>query len=120
MPFLSYTEEARDTYYKQRNPQQAEEQLRPHLKAPKTTEEKRAVYELMGLILRSQNKFKEAVAIYEQIRDYYQAGYCELLQGNFRQAEQYWEKLLPAHQNHWCITLHGLITQQLRTYPTLF
>jgi tetratricopeptide (TPR) repeat protein len=120
MPFLSYTEEARNSFYKQGNPQQAEAQLRPHLKAPKGREEKRAVYELMGLILRSQKKFNEAATIYEQIQDYYQAGYCALMQGNLQQVQQHWNKLLIANQNHWCVTLYGLVTQQLRTYPTLF
>lgn len=120
MPFLSYIHEARDSYYKQRDPLKAEEQLRPYLSTPKNLEEKRAVYELMGLILRTQQKFSDATSLYEAIQDHYQAGYCALLQTNLQQVQAHWSKLVPQHQNHWCITLYGLVTQQLRTYPTLF
>jgi tetratricopeptide (TPR) repeat protein len=120
MPFLSYIQEARDSFYKQRDPLKAQEQLRPHLTTPKSLEEKRAVYELMGLILRTQHKFSDAAALYEKIQDHYQTGYCALLQANLQQVQAHWSKLLAQHQNHWCLSLYGLVTQQLRTYPTLF
>jgi tetratricopeptide (TPR) repeat protein len=120
MPFLSYTHEARDTFYKQHDPAKAEQQLRQFLSTPESLEEKRAVYELMGLILRSQKRFSDAAALYEKINDHYQAGYCALLQANVPQVQAHWSKLLAQHQNHWCVSLYGLVTQQLRTYPTLF
>lgn len=120
MAYLSYIQPARDLFFKQNDPLNAEEALQPHMDTPKSPEEKRAVYELMGLILRSQKKFSHAARLYEKNQDYYQAGYCALLQGDLTQVQQQWSKLLVARQNHWCVHLYGMITQQLRTYPTLF
>jgi tetratricopeptide (TPR) repeat protein len=120
MAYLSYIQPARDLFYKQYDASSAEEALQPYMDTPKSLEEKRAVYELMGLILRSQKKYSHAARLYEKIQDYYQAGYCALLQGNLPEVQQQWSKLLNLRQNHWCVHFYGMVTQQLRTYPTLF
>lgn len=120
MAYLDYIQEARDLFYKERDAVKAEAALKPHMTSPKTPEEKRAVFELMGLILRAQCKFEEAYKLYEQINDHYQAGYCALCVGNLPQVQAQWTKVLMERQNHWCVSLYGMVTQQLRTYPTLF
>lgn len=120
MGYLSYIIPARNMLFKDRNATGAEEALKPHLSTPQTPEEKRAVWELMGLILRAQKRFDEAQQIYDEIADYYQAGYCALLTGNLHQVQQYWTKVLLERQNHWCVSLYGMATNQVRTFPTLF
>jgi tetratricopeptide (TPR) repeat protein len=120
MAYLSYLQQARDIFYRQKDAAQAEVVLRPLMDKPQDLQEKRAVHELMGLILRSQLKFNDALRVYEGINDYYQAGYCLMLQGQLDKVQPYWEKCLIAHHNHWCASLYGLLTRQLVTYPTLF
>lgn len=120
MAYLSYIQKARDLFYRQNDPVQAEADLSLYLSAPKNAQEKRAVYELMGLILRSQGKFNEALRIYESINDFYQAGYCLMLQGKLTEIQPYWGRSLLERNNHWCVSLYGLLTRQLGTYPTLF
>jgi len=120
MAFLSYLQPARDLFFKQNDPQGAESALIPVMDMPKSVAEKRATSELMGLILRSQKKFSPAVRLYDKMHDAYQAGYCAMLRGDLNQVQQHWSKLLAERQNHWCLHLYGMITQQLRTYPSLF
>jgi tetratricopeptide (TPR) repeat protein len=120
MAYLSYIQQARDLFYRQKNAAQAEAVLRPLLDKPQDLQEKRAVHELMGLILRSQLKFNDALRIYEGVNDFYQAGYCLMLQGQLHNVQQYWGKSLLERNNHWCVSLYGLLTRQLATYPTLF
>lgn len=120
MGFLSYLGPARDLFYKQKDAKAAEEALRPYLNQPKTPEEKRAVNELLGLTLRQQKKFAHAGHIYEKMGDLYQAGYCAMLLGDLDRTRTLWSRLLAERQNHWCLTLFGMITQQLQAYPTLF
>lgn len=120
MAFLSYLQEARDWMLQKKDPVRAEAALKPYMSRPETIQEKRAVYELMGLILRAQGRFDEATKLYLEIEDYYQAGYCAMLQGNLQDVQNTWGKLLNQRQDHWCVTFYGLITGQLRTYPTMF
>lgn len=120
MAFLSYLQEARDLFFREKDPVKAEMALRSHLSAPKTIYEKRAVFELMGLILRAQQRYEEASKYYEQIGDFYQLGYCAMLQGRLQTVQQAWGRVLASRQNHWCVSLYGLITRQLRSYPTIF
>jgi len=120
MAFLSYLQPARDLLFKENNVQGAEEALKPHLDKSGNPTEQRAVGELMGLILRKQKRFEEALQLYENIRDDYQAGYCAMLIGNMPQVQTFWSRVLLERQNHWCISLYGMITQQLKTFPTLF
>lgn len=120
MAFLSYIQEARDLIFREKDPVRAEAVLRPLMATPKTIYEKRAVFELMAHILREQQKYAEAAKLYEQIGDYYQAGYCAMLQGKLQQVQQAWGRVLATRQDHWCVSLYGLITRQLRTYPTIF
>jgi tetratricopeptide (TPR) repeat protein len=120
MAYLSYIHEARELFYRRGNAAEAELVLRPLLKTPKDAQEKRAVHELMGLILRRQLKFQEAVKIYEGLNDSYQAGYCIMLQGQTQNVLPYWKRSLLERNNHWCVSLFGLLTRQLNSYPTLF
>lgn len=121
MGYLSYIGPARDQLFKANNPQQAEALLRPFIQNPPADPcERRAVFELMGLILRAQGRFEEAYSTYESIEDYYQAGYSALLLGNIPMMQHQWGMVLTNRMNHWCISLYGMITNQLRTYPTLF
>lgn len=118
---LSCTLQARDQLFKANNPRQTEMLVRPLIQNPPAHHhEKRAVFELMGLSLRAQQRYEEAYSIYEAIGDHYQAGYCALLLGNIPMVQHQWSQVLQARTNHWCISLYGMVTQQLRTYPTLF
>lgn len=120
MAYLSYIQQARELFYRENKPAEAEAVLRPLLGKPEDVQERRAVHELMGLILRHQLKFSDAVKIYDGINDSYQAGYCVMLQGQINSIQPYWGKTLSERNNHWCVSLYGLLTKQLSTYPTLF
>lgn len=122
MAVFSQLNEARDLLFRERKAPQAEESLRPLMAQAKalSIEEKRALYELMGLALRAQGRFEEAAQLYSQIDDYYQSGYCAMLQGKTQAMQKAWSKLLSLRQNHWCVSLYGLISGQLRTVPTIF
>lgn len=120
MAFLDYLEPIRDQFYKEKDSQKAEAALRPLMGQPREIEEKRAVHELMGLILRKQKRFEEAYRLYDGLGDAYQAGYCAMLQGNLQLVQVQWTRVLAGRPNHWCVSLYGMVTQQLRTYPTLF
>jgi tetratricopeptide (TPR) repeat protein len=74
----------------------------------------------MGLILRAQKRFEESYGLYEAIQDHYQAGYCALMTGNIPMVQHQWGQVLQQRPNHWCISLYGMVTQHLRSYPTLF
>jgi tetratricopeptide (TPR) repeat protein len=118
--FGAPVQEARDLFFKQHNVRRAEAVMKRCLKEPTySPEEKRLLFELMGLILRSQRRFEEAIKIYERIGDDYQAGYCALLKGDLKRVQRYWTTVLTRQPNHWCLTLYGLTTQQLQTCPTL-
>lgn len=110
----------RDLLFKSCNPAEAERALQPYMTQHQTPEEQRAVVELMGLALRAQQRYADAMRVYEGIRDFYQAGYCAMLYGDLMQVQAHWTKTLQERQNHWCATLYGMITRQLRTFPTLF
>jgi tetratricopeptide (TPR) repeat protein len=121
MGYLSYIAPARDQLFKARNAKQAEILLQPFVQNPPVNPcEKRAVFELMALIFREQKRFEDAYTLYEAIDDSYQAGYCALLLGNIPMVQHQWGRTLQSRGNHWCISLYGMVTQQLRTYPTLF
>jgi tetratricopeptide (TPR) repeat protein len=116
----SSLQEARDLFFKQRNAIRAEGPMKRCLKAPThSPEEKRLVHELMGLILRSEKRYEDAIKVYERIGDDYQAGYCALLKGDLKRVQKYWTPVLAKQPGHWCLTLYGLTTRQLQTCPTL-
>jgi tetratricopeptide (TPR) repeat protein len=120
MAFLDYLQTARDLFYEENDPGKAEAELRPLMIRPCEIEEKRGIHELMGLILRKQRRYEEAFRLYDNLGDHYQAGYCAMLQGNLQLVQVQWTRVLNVRPNHWCVSLYGMITQQLRTYPTLF
>ena len=119
MAYLSYIQEARDLFYKHHMPSQAEAVLRKMLKKPREREEKRAVFELMGLILRTQKRYEEARGVYEKINDHYQAGYCALLRADLQRVQKHWSMVITRQPNHWCLTLYGMIVRQLQVCPSL-
>lgn len=120
MAFLSCIQPARDCFFKERDPVQAERLLLPFMNSATIATEKRAIYELMGLILRAQLRFDDAFRVYEAIHDYYQAGYCALLLGELPRMQAAWGQVLSSMSNHWCISLYGMVVHELRTYPSLF
>lgn len=120
MALLSDLQPARDLFFKEKNALAAETALWPLMSSSGDLQGRRAAYELMGLILRSQGKYRDAAHLYEKIHDRYQQGYCALLEGDVPKVQKAWSQLLGERQNHWCVTLYGMVTQQLRTYPTLF
>jgi tetratricopeptide (TPR) repeat protein len=117
--FLSYIQEARDLFYKQHMPGHAEAVLRHYLKKPREKGEKRAVFELMGLILRAQKRYEDARVVYEKINDHYQAGYCSLLRGDLQRVQKCWTQVITHQPNHWCLTLYGMVVRQLQVCPSL-
>lgn len=119
MSVLSDIREARDLFYKQGSPAHAEAVLRRYLGKTGNTAEKRLAYELMGLILRAQRRFEEARVIYDKVSDHYQAGYCALLRGDLPRVEHHWSQVLKEHPTHWCLSLYGLVTNQLEAFPSL-
>ena len=128
MAFLGYLAPARDALYKDNNPDAAEKLLKPIFEGPiASEEERRAIYELMGLIYRAKKKYKKAFELYVKIDDYYQAGYSSMLGGDFQQMQAYWSTWRMERKDHWSFWLYGLISQQLHVviqnvnkYPTIF
>ncbi|WP_303673256.1 tetratricopeptide repeat protein [Vampirovibrio chlorellavorus] len=122
MAVFSQLNEARDLLFRERKAPAAEKSLGPLMKQAKSfsAEEQRALFELMGLALRAQGRFVEAAELYTQVHDYYQSGYCAMLQGKTQAMQQAWSRVLSQRQNHWCVSLYGLISGQLRTVPTIF
>ena len=119
--FLSFLTPARDKLFKDKDPQGTYALLAPLLrKKPANIAERRALYELAGLCLRELKRYDEAITLYNDIGDGYQAGYCELLHGRYANVQKHWLPLIQNRGNHWCLHLYGLITRQLATYPTLF
>lgn len=120
MAFLAYLNTPRDQFFKEKNPDAAAESLRPIMASVQSSEEKRAVYELMALIHRSRKAYEEAIALYALIGDHYQAGYCAMLMGDIHRLQSHWTQVLMERPNHWCVSLYGMITHQMRTWPTIF
>ncbi len=121
MAFLEFLTEARNTFFKQKDPGAAYKLVQPYLwKKSLSTEERRAAVELGGLILRAQKKYVDARKLYIEINDFYQSGYCDMLAGNVEGARSAWQKVVKQRENHWCLSLFGLINRQLNTYPTTF
>ena len=117
----SFLHPARDAFFKEKQAENAFKLLEPYLSQTDLgIEETRAVYQLAGLIRMSQYRYAEAKNYFNEVKDNYLSGYCELLQGNFQQIQSYWGPLLQYRVNHWCVSLFGLVTMQLNTYPTMF
>lgn len=111
----------RDLLFKQNQPDKALEELQPFLSRKDLAfEEKRAVFQLAGLIKMKQMAYQDALKYFNQIQDNYLSGYCELLQGNLQNIQAYWGPLVQTRMNHWCISLFGLVTMQLNSFPTMF
>ncbi len=80
--------------------------------------EERTLVEIAGLSEEFLQHYDEASRYFISISDYYQSGYCQMLKGSLHSALEFWKPLVMMRQNHWCITLYGLITNQVRSLPT--
>lgn len=122
MAFPAVIGQARDSLFRKDQAEAAYRTLEPVINEPSALSkvEKTAAFELAALALRKQKRYSQAVQLYEAIGDYYQAGYCRLLLGDLMAAQPYWSRLLEKRMNHWCLSLYGLVSMQLSTYPTLF
>lgn len=112
----------RDRLFKQYDPDVAWEQLNQLLNSgtsPATEQEHRALVELTGLVLRAKSQYREAADLYRENGDRYQSGYCELLLGNLNATQSDWNLVLQSRNNHWCLTLYGMIGRQLNSYATV-
>jgi predicted Zn-dependent protease len=74
--------------------------------------------ELMGTARSQRKEFDEATELYLSIKDFYEAGYNQMLKGNLDSAVAHWKNLIYERQNHWCVSLYGLATGNLTTLPT--
>ncbi len=118
--FLSFLQPARDQFFRERAPQKALSLLEPFLKQAELSPfEMRAIYELAGLILVELKQYTEAASVYQQIGEEYQAGYCAMLKGDLFATQACWTRLLYQRANHWAISLYGMVTMQLNTFPTM-
>jgi tetratricopeptide (TPR) repeat protein len=123
---LAYLNPIRDKLFKERNADTAYDLILPHVQQTKSIlkkmddAERRAVIELAGLILRKQQRYDEAAKLYDIIKDDYQSGYCYMLLGDLNSARDKWRHLLEVRQNHWAVSLFGLVSRQLMTFPTMF
>ncbi len=121
MAFWDEVNATRDLFFKQKRVSEAEARLRPLMPTLPTLpfDQQRVASELMGLILREQIRYEEALDLYRHYQDDYQAGYCAMLLGDLPNLQKHWNQLLQKHGNHWCLTLYGLVTNELNSYPTL-
>ncbi len=81
-------------------------------------DERIALIEMLAIAYEQRQQYSEAAECYGLIQDYYQAGYCWMLHGDSQKAMADWKHVLARRNNHWCISLHGMITGTLSTIPT--
>jgi tetratricopeptide (TPR) repeat protein len=118
--FLDFLSEPRTCFFQEKNPQAALQLIRPYLLKRGLSEvERRATGELAGLLYRHLRQYDEAVKVYREIGDDYQAGYCLLLAGKLQDLKPYWGRVIQKRPNHWCASLYGMVTHQVSVYPTL-
>jgi tetratricopeptide (TPR) repeat protein len=113
--------EARNLFFKAHQPEASWAALQPELESLErlSEAEKLAGYQLAGLILKSLGRYQEAYDSYRMVQDDYQAGYCKMLLGQLDLSRLHWAKVVVGRKNHWCLTLFGMLTQQMTVYPTL-
>jgi tetratricopeptide (TPR) repeat protein len=123
---LSRLKTARDAWQRDQDPDEVLRQLHPLIQKLPGRDlaywdfTQTAAWELAGLALRDKKQFNDAIAHYKKMGNHYLAGYCHMLTGNSEGARQEWIPLASVRQNHWCITLYGLIHRQLSIFPTMF
>ncbi|MBK8190854.1 MAG: hypothetical protein IPK79_10440 [Vampirovibrionales bacterium] len=119
--FLKFLTPMRERFFTGRDPAGTVAELQPFLSDRRLQpEEQRALTDLATLALREQSRYDDAMRLYTGVNDWFQAGYCEMLKGNLAGARHYWMKLEALRQNHWAVTLFGLVTRQLASCPTPF
>lgn len=117
---FDFLTEPRRLHFVDHNSQGAIDALRPSLeKRGLELVERFAAGQLGGIILRAMKRYAEAYEIYRDIGDDYQAGYCLLLLGQTEALKPHWARVVAQRQNHWCVTLFGMIHHQVSCYPTL-
>ncbi len=89
----------------------------PHCDGISVAERKNLV-ELAALAHARLGNYDRASEIFMLNQDAYQAGYCQMLQDNMDAALDYWKRVVPLRNNHWCVTLYGLVTGRLNSLPT--
>ena len=111
--YLGYLHPIRDTFFKENKPVEAFTMLEPVLNNTKnySRQEATAIIELGALIMRKRHEYKKASTLYQLIGDFYQAGYCHMLDGELHLSQQHWIRVIKEQRNtHWCAALFGLVT----------
>jgi tetratricopeptide (TPR) repeat protein len=118
---LSTITQARQAFFRDKNPMTAHEAISPLLAGRRQLSpmERMMTIELGALILRALKQYREAQQLYLEGGDDYQAGYCEMLQGNLSSIKSHWGRVINQRHNHWCLVLFGMVTRQLNSYPTM-
>lgn len=66
-----------------------------------------------------ENKnYKKASEIYQELNDFYQVGFCNLLEGNLEEAKNIWESLPDSAAKNWGLALIGFINVDIKVLPT--
>ncbi|MGE0201824.1 MAG: hypothetical protein AB7P76_12775 [Candidatus Melainabacteria bacterium] len=119
---LSFLSPARKKLFQERDAHAALALVTPLLESgERHPVERTALVELTGLAYRALKQYGHAATLYAQHNLHYLAGYAWMLQGNMGEMQAHWRKvILEERPNHWCLTLYGMITGQLQSYPTLF
>lgn len=111
--------EPRWALFRDQAPQHAYEQLNALLADKALAPPARhAASDLAGFALIALKDYAEAARMFESIGNHYLAGYAHLLRGDLYAVHNHWRKVLALRENHWAVTLYGLVTRQLNTYPT--
>ncbi len=113
-------QQARKALFLENNAQLALDCLEPLLADADSLDfaDRRGVLELAGLSLSRLGYYDQATQYFSATGDYYQAGYCQMLKGDINGTLQYWRPLSTLRQNHWCISLYGLIMNRMSSVPT--
>ena len=111
----------RHLFFEAGDPARASELLAQFIrKKPKLSlVQQKAMFELAGYIAIEQKRYTEASNFFQQAANSYMAGYAHILAGQYAACIPLWQGLAKTRENHWCATLYGMITRQLRTMPSM-
>jgi len=73
---------------------------------------------ILALAYMENKDYSKAAEIFNQVNGYYQAGFCELLQGNIDKAKEIWEKLPENSIVQWGTSLLGFIILDAKLSPS--
>ena len=77
-----------------------------------------AVMQMLGLASENKRQYDDATRYFLEAKDFYQAGYSQMLKGDIEQAIEHWKNLYEIRQNHWAGALLGMVTVRLTALPT--